>query len=376
MHSFDDIIGQKTVVEHLKKAIALRKPSHAYIFCGDEGSGKKLLADRFAAGLLCEDPTIKNPDIKASAVTKYKKNSSSDKYNLQNDATVKDDLPTDTSDDDGRPCGSCIACMQTSSGNHPDIIYVTHEKKNITVGDIRTQLVRDIAVKPYSGQFKIYIIEDADKMNEEAQNALLKTLEEPPEYAVILLLAKNTGAFLQTILSRCVMLRFVPLDNGIIKDYLIKRLEIPDYFAKLCAAFSNGSIGRAIRYASSEQFSTARERTLRIVKSIDKMSQADIANELTQLNPSKAGEGALPFDDYLDLFGIWFHDVLIFKATADPNKVVFLNEISDIRSQASSMSYEQVSGIIEAIDRTRQRLNANVYFDVAVELLLIKLKGK
>lgn len=365
MHSFDDIIGQKTVVEHLKKVIALRKPSHAYIFCGDEGSGKKLLADRFAAGLLCEGAPNDRKRAKGTAADQTE-DSGADRNSMQDNSA----------DDDGRPCGSCIACMQTSSGNHPDIIYVTHEKKNITVGDIRTQLVRDIAVKPYSGQFKIYIVDDADKMNEEAQNALLKTLEEPPEYAVILLLARNTGAFLQTILSRCVMLRFVPLDNGIIKDYLIKRLEIPDYFAKLCAAFSNGSIGRAIKYASSEQFSAARERTLRIVKSIDKMSQADIAAELTQLNPSKAGEGALPFDDYLDLFGIWFHDVLIFKATADANNVVFLNEISDIRSQASTMSYEQLSGIIEAIDRTRQRLNANVYFDVAVELLLIKLKGK
>lgn len=334
MHGFDDILGQKTIVEHLKTAIAQNRPSHAYIFCGDEGSGKKLLANRFAAGLLCDGPV------------------------------------------DERPCGSCIPCIQTSSGNHPDIIFVTHEKKNITVGDIRTQVVQDIAIKPYSGQFKIYIIDDADRMNEEAQNALLKTLEEPPEYAVILLLAKNTGSFLQTILSRCVMLRLIPLDNDIIKDYLIKRLEIPDYYAKLCAAFSNGCIGRAIRYASSDQFSAAKDRALRIVKNINRMSQSDIANELTQLNPSKAGEDALPFDDYLDLFGIWFHDVLIFKATADANKVIFLSEISDIRAQAAAMSYETLSGIIEAIDRTRQRLNANVYFDVAVELLLIKLKGK
>ena len=334
MHGFEDILGQETVIGHLKAAIAGGRPSHAYIFCGDEGSGKKLLAERFAAGLLCEGAG------------------------------------------DVRPCGSCIACMQTGSGNHPDIIYVTHEKKNITVGDIRNQVVGDIQIKPYSGPFKIYIIEDADKMNEEAQNALLKTLEEPPEYAVILLLARTTGAFLQTILSRCVILRFVPLDNGIIKDYLIRKLEVPDYFAKLCAAFSNGSIGRAVKYASSEQFSQAREQVIRLVKNIDKMSQADIADELTRLNPAKAGEGALPFDDYLDLIGIWYHDVLIFKATADPNKVIFLSEISEIRNQAASMSYDQVSGIIEAIDRTRQRLNANVYFDVAVELLLVKLKGK
>ena len=335
MPGFDDIIGQETVVNHLKTAIAESNPSHAYIICGDDGAGKKLIADRFAAGLLCDgDPEAE------------------------------------------KPCGSCIACMQTGSGNHPDIIYVTHEKKNITVGDIRTQVVGDISVKPYSGPFKIYIIADADKMNEEAQNALLKTLEEPPEYAVILLLAQNTGAFLQTILSRCVTLRILPLDNAVIRDYLIKKLEIPDYYAKLCAAFSNGSIGRAVKYAASEQFSEAREKVLGIVKNITNMSQSDIATALSDMNPSKDAESSLSFDDYLDLFGIWYHDVLIYKATADPNKIVFLSEISDIRAQAKEMSYDRLNGIIEAIDRTRQRLRANVYFDVAVELLLVKLKGK
>ena len=333
MHGFDDIIGCETIIGHLKTAIAERKPSHAYIFCGEEGSGKKLLADRFASGLLCEG-------------------------------------------EGDKPCGSCIPCMQTQSGSHPDIIYVTHEKKNITVGDIRTQLVQDIAVRPYSGPFKIYIVDDADRMNEEAQNALLKTLEEPPEYSVILLLARTTGAFLQTILSRCVILRFVPIDNARIKDYLIKRLQIADYYAKLCAAFSNGSIGRAVKYASSEEFAHGRDLIIDLVKRLDRMTQADIAAVLSQLNPAKSQEGTLSFDDYLDLLGLWYSDVLIYKAAKDPNKLIFLSEIKEISRQASVLSYERLNGIIEAIDRTRARLRANVYFDVAVELLLIKLKGK
>ena len=333
MHSFDDIIGQDTIISHLKSAISEGKPSHAYIFCGDEGCGKRLLADRFSAGLLCEG-------------------------------------------EGDRPCGACIPCMQTGSGNHPDIVYVTHEKKNITVGDIRTQVVSDVSIKPYSGRFKIYIIEDADKMNEEAQNALLKTLEEPPEYAVILLLAQNTGAFLQTILSRCVLLRFVPLSSEQIMKYLNTNYQIVDYLGKLCAAFSNGSIGKAVKYARSEEFSKAREQVLRLVKNIESMSLADISARLNELNPSKNTESTFSFDDYLNLLGIWYHDVLIFKATRDINKVVFQDEIRELGKQATNLSYDRVSGIIDAIDRTRQRLNANVYFDVAVELLLIKIKGK
>ena len=334
MRGFDDFIGQDAVIEHIKTAIAGGKPSHAYIFCGDEGTGKKTLAERFAAGLLCE------------------------------------------STEDVKPCGSCIPCMQTSAGSHPDVIRVTHEKKNITVSDIRTQVVGDIQVKPYSGAFKIYIIDDADKMNEEAQNAILKTLEEPPAYAVLLLLARTTGTFLQTILSRCVLLRFAPLDNKVIKDYLIKTLQIPDYLAKLCASFSNGSIGRAVKYATSEGFKAGREQLIDLVHNIDKMTQADIAAELNTLNPAKNPDAPMSVEDFLDLLGIWYHDVLLYKATANPNNLVFLSELDLIREQAKNNDYERISDIINAIDKTRSRLAANVYFDVAVELLLIKIKGK
>jgi len=335
MRGFDDIIGQNAVVEHIRNAIAAGKPSHAYIFCGDEGTGKKMLAERFAAGLLCE-----------------------------------------SGDSSDKPCGSCIPCMQSMSGSHPDIIRVTHEKKNITVGDIREQVVGDIQIKPYSGQFKIYIIDDADKMNEEAQNAILKTLEEPPAYAVLLLLARTTGTFLQTILSRCVLLRFAPLDNKVIKDYLIKTLQIPDYLAKLCASFSNGSIGRALKYATNEGFGEAREKLIGLVRNIDRMTMAEIAAELNALNPSKNPNAPIPFEDFLDLLAIWYHDVLIYKATANPNNLVFLSELDLIRAQAKDNDYERISDIINAIDKTRARLAANVYFDVAVELLLIKIKGK
>ena len=335
MPGFDDIIGQKAVIEHIKTAISTGNPSHAYIFCGDEGTGKKTIAGLFAAGLLCA-------------------------------AAPEAD----------KPCGSCIPCMQSMSGSHPDIIRVTHEKKNITVGDIRTQVISDIQVRPYSGDFKIYIIDDADKMNEEAQNAILKTLEEPPSYAVILLLAKTTGTFLQTILSRCVLLRFVPLDNSVIKDYLIKTLHIPDYLAKLCAAFSNGSIGRALKFASSESFNECRERLINLVRNISNMTQAEIAQELSALNPSKNPDSEVSFDDFLNLLGIWYHDVLIYKATANPNSIVFLSELDLIRAQARENDYERISDLINAIDKTRSRLAANVYFDVAVELLLIKMKGK
>ena len=153
MSGFQDIVGHKQIIEHLKNAEKLNKVSHAYIFSGEKSSGKKLLASRFAELLQCEGEGEK-------------------------------------------PCGKCRSCRQAESGNHPDIIRITHEKPNtISVDDIREQLVGDVQIKPYQSKYKIYIVPDAEKMNVQAQNALLKTIEEPPAYAVILFLTTNAFFF-------------------------------------------------------------------------------------------------------------------------------------------------------------------------------------
>lgn len=114
----------------------------------------------------------------------------------------------------------CHSCKQAAGKNQPDIIYVSHEKPNtISVDDIRTQLNNDIVIKPYSSKHKIYIVDEAEKMNQQAQNALLKTIEEPPAYAVILLLTTNAESFLPTILSRCVTLNLKAVPDEKIKNF-------------------------------------------------------------------------------------------------------------------------------------------------------------
>ena len=169
MSTYADIYGHNDIKEHLQKCIELKKVSHAYIFNGGLGSGKKTMAALFAKALQCEEGKM-------------------------------------------QPCGKCPSCIHADSKNHPDIIYVTHEKPNvISVDNIRQQVNADIGIKPYSGDYKVYIIDEAEKMNVQAQNALLKTLEEPPEYAIILLLATRAEAMLQTILSRCVVLNIKPV---------------------------------------------------------------------------------------------------------------------------------------------------------------------
>ena len=146
MKGFKDVIGHNDIIQYIQNAVSQDKVSHAYILNGERGSGKKMLADLFAMTLQCEEHTP-------------------------------------------NPCGECHSCKQAKSGNHPDIIHVTHEKPNtISVDDIRTQVNNDIVIKPYSSPYKIYIIPEADLLSVQAQNALLKTIEEPPAYAVIFLL--------------------------------------------------------------------------------------------------------------------------------------------------------------------------------------------
>ena len=184
MMGFNNIIGHEEIIGHLKNAIESGKISHSYIFTGEPGSGKKLLAGTFAATLQCEAGGTE-------------------------------------------PCQKCDSCKKAMGKNHPDIIMVSHEKPGtITIDEIRDQVINDIDIRPYYSPYKIYIIADADLMTPQAQNALLKTIEEPPEYAVILLLTNNIGGLLPTIQSRCVRLDLKVVDDGLVKKYLMEHLSL------------------------------------------------------------------------------------------------------------------------------------------------------
>lgn len=130
----------------------------------------------------------------------------------------------------GDSCNMCRSCHQMDTGNQPDVKWLTHEKPaTISVDDVRTQINADMAIKPYSSKYKIYIVDEAEKMNEQAQNALLKTIEEPPEYGIIMLLTNNLEAMLPTILSRCIAFHLKPVDNYKIVEFLEKEYGVPDY---------------------------------------------------------------------------------------------------------------------------------------------------
>lgn len=327
MAEFKDIIGQEQIKEHLQGALSSGKISHAYIINGEKSSGKEFIAKVFAMALQCEN-------------------------NKEN------------------PCQECHSCKQALSNNQPDIIRVLHEKPNtISVDDIRGQINNDVAIKPYSSPYKVYIINEAEKMTVQAQNAILKTLEEPPEYAVILLLTSNVNSLLPTILSRCVVLNMKPVADEQIRKYLMEEMQIPDYKAEVCVAFARGNVGKARSLASSEDFENVKNEALSLLKYIQDMELHEIVAAI-----KKIGDYKLEINDYLDIMAIWYRDVLLFKATNDVNHLVFREEIQALRRVAQRSSYEGIEEIIEALEKAKNRLNANVNFDLTMELLLLTIK--
>lgn len=328
MSRFSDIVGQEQLKEHLENAIKMNKVSHAYIINGERSAGKEFVAKTFAMALQCEN-----------------------REGIE-------------------PCQECHSCKQALSGNQPDIIFVTHEKPGtIGVDDIRSQINGDVAIKPYSSPKKIYIMNEGEKMTVQAQNALLKTLEEPPEYAVILILTTNVDSLLPTILSRCVVLNMKPVKDAQVKKFLMENMEIPDYKADICVAFARGNVGKARLLAKSEEFDKVKEEAITLLKYIGEMELNEVVTAIKKINEYK-----FDVNDYLDILSIWYRDVLLFKATHDVNNLIFREEIQYIRKVADKSTYEGIEQIIDALEKSKQRLNANVNFDLTMELLLLTIK--
>ncbi len=327
MYYFTDIVGQSQLKEHLQNALTTGKVSHAYIINGERSCGKEFIAKIFAAALQCEEGGAE-------------------------------------------PCGKCHSCIQADSGNQPDIITVTHEKPNVIgVDDIRQQINADVWIKPYSSARKVYIMNEGEKMTPQAQNALLKTLEEPPEYAVILILTTNIDSLLPTILSRCVVLNMKPASDAEIKKFLMREEGIPDYKADVCVAFARGNVGKARLLARSEEFDKVKEEAVALLKNIDTMDIGEMVKAIKKIIEYK-----FDVNDYLDMLSVWYRDALLFKATNDANGLVFRDELQAIRKVSDRSTYEGIEVIIEALETAKRRLDANVNFDLTMELLLLTIQ--
>lgn len=324
MYSFQEIWGYAPQVEQLRRAARSGRYSHAYLFTGGAGAGKRLFANAFAKALQCENP--------AEA-----------------------------------PCGHCPSCHAFENGNHPDVIYPQSEKKSIGVDEVREQILETVNLKPYRYAKKIYIIEKADTLTIQAQNAFLKTLEEPPAYAVFLLLAERQEAFLPTILSRVAQCRLHPLSAETVAAYLRQEKGLSAEESSLYAAYAQGRIGQALALMQEDAFRQMRE---------------DILEKMQMLPSLSEGEAYLLAKDweiykndlrFLDIIELWYRDLLAAKCLRDERFLIRRDIKAAIFRHAQEPAAE-LARKAAAVRLARQRLSQNANFRLTLEIMLMECK--
>ena len=326
MLGINSLIENAPVKEYFTHAFQSGRISHSYIIGGEDGCGKMTLAKAVAQTLLCES-------------------------------------------EGERPCGRCSACVRAEAGTHPDILFPTHEKPSVFgVDEVRRQVVDDCEIRPFDGRYKIYILDEGEKLSTEAQNALLKTIEEPPEYVIVMILTENPDGLLDTIRSRSVTLRMSPVSAEAETKYL-REHGVPKDRIDTAVRFSQGNIGRAMRMAASDDFAAMTDLLLQMLRNADHLSFEVLLQDITEFEKKYK----LSAGDILSFLRLWFRDVLLFKAEGDPNVCIFQDEYAAISRMARHMSYHGISHILDQITVTEQRLAANVSFGLSMELLWMSI---
>ncbi len=311
--AFSEIVG--SVSHHLREEMLSSRVVHAYLLTGPAGTGKRTLADICARALFCQ--------------------SSGE-----------------------RPCDVCPACRQLLSGNHPDFIRLRPEK-SIGVDDVRGVIER-LAVKPYEAGRHVVVIEQADKMTAQAQNALLKTLETPPGPDVFFLIATQMTALLPTIVSRCRVVRFPYLETEE-EEAELRAHGLDAGRAALLARLSQGSVGRALEMNASEGWWQLRDKVLASLTALhDSQDVAIAALPLTEKREQA--------NDILDILELCARDLM---ALQDAGGGVIQTDIEDKLSQLRFTGSRALQGVLEA----RRMLASNVAWQAALEMLLFKMAG-
>ena len=374
MRKFSDIIGQKAIIEHLHNALRTGSVSHAYIISGDAGSGRRTIASIFAAALQCEDLQEEEyePEEWKAAAAKARARGGTLAGAAEAAAAASDGKDSVAPAVRIRPrllepCGKCLSCIQAQSGNQPDIITITHAKPaSIGVDEIR-RMRADLQIKPYSNARKIYIIPDAEKLTLQAQNALLKTLEEPPEYAVIILIANGVVSFLPTILSRCVVLQTRAVGEEQIARFLQREKGIPEDQALILARFAGGNPGQALLLTEDQEFLQMRDQTVELLAHMESADAVRISEFASDIDPSRRG-------DVLAFVLMWFRDVLLYFSTQNSENLIFQEDIQYIIGAAGMLGYERIGRILEEIDTASRRLQSNVSADSVFEIMFLKIR--
>ena len=304
---FEKIKGQNFAKKYLTNSIKSNMVSHAYMFEGPNGIGKNTMARELAAILL-------------------------EMENLF---------------------------------NSPDYIEIKPDGNSIKIAQIR-KLQSDILVKPYKS-YKIYVIDEAQKMTVEAQNALLKTLEEPPKYAIIILITDNKESLLDTIKSRCEIIKFTPIPMQEVASYLTMN-GIDSKRASLLANFSRGSMKKAIELSESEEFNFMREEVQKYVETFLNGNLIEIMDIQSNIEKYKD-----QITNVLDLLINYFRDIMMVKENVDNSMIINLDRLIFVKNMSNKTTYSQLSKIIDIIEETKNKLRSNCNFNISIQVITLNI---
>ena len=320
---YKTVVGHNLICDKLQTSVAAGRTVNAYIFSGPAGIGKKTLSMPFAASLLCQSPR------------------------------------------DGKACLSCPSCKLLAADSHPDLflIRVPEDKKSIGVDQVRDEIIKEAFVRPFTSKRKVFIIEDGMALTVEAQNALLKVLEEPPEYVCFIILAENQSGLLETVRSRSLKFQLLPLSASVCRDYFAAKTEGDASRRSLAASFSQGNLGNGNRMLTDEAFYGLYTETVdKLVNLLrEKKALVDMQAIFTQHKDN--------MQDVIDFMLLFFRDCLR-SSISHTSRPICLDKEAAIAACSALCGAGGFVRMMEAIICFRERLQKNASFTAAgLELL-------
>ena len=301
---FSDCRGQDLGVSLINGYLEKNRFSGGYIFSGPEGIGKKMVAKIIAQKLNCTA-------------------------------------------DSGKPCGSCSSCLKIEKMQHPDVHIIENDESQIKIEAIR-EIKREASLRPYEGVMKVFIIDNAHKLNPEAANALLKILEEPPKNSVIILITHKVQTIFLTVTSRCKQIRFAALARGSLESILIKDYFVSKDTAHFLSYYCEGRLGFALKLKDS-----------RIAEEKNKIFDSFLLSEKPlDLNYFSQSKDQLRI--CLNVLASWLRDVYLLKAGINPSEIIHADRRSDLLSLAHKFSFKQLDEIIVQVQESLMYLDSNI----------------
>jgi len=320
-----DIIGHSNVLLKLSKLYEGGNSPQALLFHGSLGVGKFSAAVWYTSLLNCLSP-LKNDFLK--------------------------------------PCGLCISCRKIKNRNHPDIKIIEPDEKTLNIKIEQTrELGQEASYKPLEGKFKVFIVKDSHRMLDGAASAYLKLLEEPPPHMVHILTSVNVRLLLPTIVSRCVSIKFSPLEKELVEIFL--KQNLPAETASIFASISQGSIGRAISLSQDEKFVTQRKSLLDLMSLIHCMDMPEFT-----VKTDEALSGGSDGNITLELIILWMRDLSLLKNDMPDSSLINFDYAESLKKQSDFVSLDKIIKTLEFIDLASKQMSYQVSHIFALDRLL------